>query len=174
MICENLRSIYEPLNFNRRIYCFDTFKGYKGFTSRDKNSKFYRDSTYALSGSKYADFLNNLLIEHEKSNAMGHNNNKHRVIVGDCIKTVPNFFKEYPNQIISLAFLDINAYEPLKAIIHEIWNRIVPNGILAFWQLTRESILAEGSIYFEKLQNDYPHELYQSRVYPGLCYLIKK
>ena len=174
VICENLRAIYEPLNFNRRIYCFDTFNGYKGFTSKDKNSRLYKDKSYSLSGIEYADFLSNLLIEHEKSNAMGHNNKKHKVILGDCVKTIPSFFEDYPNQIISLAFLDINAYEPLKKIIHKIWDRIVPNGILVFWQLTRESILAEGAIYFEKLQNKYNHELCQSKIYPGLCYLIKK
>ena len=174
VLCENFRAIYEPLNFNRRIYCFDTFTGYKGFNSKDYKSNLYKNKTYNLNGQKYADFLNDLLIEHEKSNAMGHNNKKHKIIIGDVVKTIPQFFKDNPNQLIALAFADINVYTPLKKIIINLWERLAPNGILVFWQLTRESLLAEGKVYFENIQNKYPHELHLSEVYPGMCYLIKK
>ena len=174
VLCENFRAIYEPLNFNRRIYCFDTFTGYSGFSTKDYKSDLYKDKSYSLNGEKYAQFLNKLLIEHEKSNAMGHNNKKHKVIMGDVVKTIPKFFKDYPNQFISLAFIDINVYLPLKKIILNILDRLAPNGVLVFWQLTRESLMAEGSIYFEFIQNKYPHTLHQSHVYPGLCYIIKK
>ena len=34
VLCENFRAIYEPLHFNRRIVCFDTFEGYKGYSER--------------------------------------------------------------------------------------------------------------------------------------------
>src|SRR5439155_1125014 len=80
VLCENLRAIFEPLHFNRRIVCFDTFEGYKGFSGKDKATKLHRDGTYALSGNDYAEFLRQLLVLHEKSNAMGHNHGKHTVI----------------------------------------------------------------------------------------------
>lgn len=173
VICENLRAIYEPLNFNRRIFLFDTFKGYKGFSDKDNKSKIYKDGTYSV-GLEYAKFLEKLLIEHEKSNAMGHNHSKHKVIIGDCIHTIPHFFLKNPNQVLSLVFIDINSFDPLNKVIDHLWKRIVPGGILAFWQLTRESIMAEGQVYFEKIQNKHLHKLVQSELYPGLCYLIKR
>ena len=146
VICENLRAIYEPLNFNRKIFLFDTFNGYQGFSKKDRKSSIYKDGTYSV-GVEYAQYLEELLIEHEKSNAMGHNNSKHKIIVGNCIETIPNFFFRKPNQILSLVFVDINSFDPLDKIIDQLWERIVPGGILAFWQLTRESIIAEGTIF---------------------------
>ena len=64
IICENLRAIYEPLNFNRRIFLFDTFKGYEGFSGKDRKSNVYKNGTYSV-GVEYAKYLEELLIEHE-------------------------------------------------------------------------------------------------------------
>ena len=48
VICENLRAIFEPLHFNRRIVCFDTFEGYVGFSDKDKSTDLHKDGTYAV------------------------------------------------------------------------------------------------------------------------------
>src|SRR5262245_35902870 len=53
VLCENLRAIFEPLHLNRRIVCFDTFEGYKGFSDKDKPTALHRDGTYATEGSEY-------------------------------------------------------------------------------------------------------------------------
>src|SRR5262245_16739198 len=42
VICENLRAIFEPLHFNRRIVCFDTFEGYVGFSDKDKATELHK------------------------------------------------------------------------------------------------------------------------------------
>jgi len=107
VICENLRAIYEPLHFNRRIICFDTFEGYKGFSEKDRASSLHNEGTYSLTGNDYAMWLRNILALHEKSNAMGHFNGKHKVIEGDCRKTIPQFFVDHPGEFIALAFLTL-------------------------------------------------------------------
>jgi hypothetical protein len=66
VLCENLRAIYEPLHFNRRIICFDTFKGYKGFSNKDPPTELHTEGTYSLGEYDYASYLNELLILHEK------------------------------------------------------------------------------------------------------------
>jgi hypothetical protein len=172
VVCENLRAIFEPLNFNRRIVCFDTFAGYLGFSGRDRETDLHRNGTYDV-GEGYASLLERLLILHETNNAMGHNHGKHRVIAGDCRTTVPQFFEEHPNEVASLAFFDLNAYEPTLVSFQTIFDRLVPGGIIAFWQLTRDEVPAEGMVYAQEILNRYEHRIHRSQFYPGLCFLQK-
>ena len=175
VLCENLRAIYEPLNFNRRIVCFDTFEGYKGFSSKDTATQVHHDGTYSL-GLKYAEFLRNLLLLHEQSNAMGHVNGKHKVVEGDIRETLPAFFKQSPNEFVSLAFFDVNSYEPTQEAFKIIYSRLVPGGIVVFWQLTRDLIPAEGNHYASDIlrNNEYQHTVHKVPIYPGLCYIQRK
>lgn len=173
VICENLRAIFEPLHFNRRIVCFDTFEGYKGFSEKDRATTLHSDGTYALSGQDYAAWLRVMLELHEKSNAMGHFHGKHKVIAGDCRNSIPQFFVDSPGEIIALAFFDVNAYQPTDDAFKAVWSRLAPGGVVAFWQLTRDSVPAEAMVYVEKILNIRPHRLHRSATYPGLCYLVK-
>ena len=175
VICENMRAIFEPLHLNRRIVCFDTFEGYKGFSNKDKATDLHKDGTYQVSAD-YSNYLNDLLILHEKNNAMGHNNGKHKVIKGDCRVTLPDYFKENPNEIVSLAFFDVNAFDPTWESFQHIYKKLVTGGIIAFWQLTRDAVPAEGSVYSTQILSDvntFKHTLHRSQFYPGLCYIIK-
>ena len=126
-----------------------------------------------MSGTDYAEFLRNLIVLHEKSNAMGHNHGKHRVVKGDCRQTIPQFFLQNPNEYVALAFFDVNSYEPTLKSFEEVWARLVPGGIVAFWQLTRSSIPAESRVYAEKILSSYSHTVHRTATYPGLCYLVK-
>lgn len=173
VVCENLRAIFEPLHFNRRIVCFDTFEGYKGFSDKDKATSLHSDGTYALSGDDYVEFLRQLLVMHEKCNAMGHNSGKHKVIKGDCRETIPRFFADNPSEYVALAFFDVNSYDPTLQAFESIWAKLVPGGVVAFWQLTRNTIPAEARVYAEKILANYGHTLHRSATYPGLCYLVK-
>lgn len=173
VLCENFRAIYEPLNFTRRVVCFDTFEGYAGFSDHDRATELHQEGTYSVGGMAYADYLAQLLEVHERANAMGHNHGKHRVIAGDCRRTIPAFFEEQPNEILSLAFFDVNAVAPTRDALKEVWERLVPGGIVAFWQLTRAGMRAEGQVYATDILNRYPHTLHRTPSYPSLCYARK-
>ncbi len=173
VLCENLRAIFEPLHLNRRIVCFDTFEGYVGFSEKDKTSDLHKNGTYSVGGD-YAEFLNELLIVHEQNNAMGNNFGKHKVIKGDCTFTLPKYFEDNPSEFVSLAFFDVNSYQPTLESFEIIYEKLVPNGVIAFWQLTQQKIPAEGTVYANKLLNKYNHVIQRSQFYPGLCYIIKK
>lgn len=172
VVCENLRAIFEPLHFNRRIVAFDTFEGYCGFSAQDKATALHREGTYRVE-TDYAELLKQILVVHERNNAMGHNHGKHRVIKGDCRKTLPDFFREFPHEIVSLAFFDVNSVEPTQESFKAVYQRLVPGGIVGFWQLTRDAIPAEGTVYASQILNHYQHVIQRSRFYPGLCYLVK-
>jgi hypothetical protein len=174
VVCENLRAIYEPLHFNRRIVCFDTFEGYAGFSDKDKATDLHKDGTYGVGGDDYAEFLRQLLVLHERSNAMGNYNGKHKVIKGDCRVEIPKFFEENPSEFLSLAFFDVNAYDPTLKAFEDVWDRLVPGGIVAFWQITRgAAVQAEGRVYAENILTKIPHAIRRTETYPGLCYIVK-
>ena len=173
VLCENFRAIFEPMHFNRRIVCFDTFEGYKGFSDQDKATDLHRDGTYGVGGPEYAEYLDGLLRLHEQNNAMGHNFGKHRVIAGDCRVTIPKFFADNTHELVALAFFDVNSVEPTREAFEVIFERVVSGGILAFWQLTRDKIPAEGIVYTQHIMNKYAHKIERSPYYPGLCYITK-
>jgi len=172
VLCENLRAILEPLHFNRRIVCFDTFEGYVGFSNQDKATDLHKDGTYRV-GTEYNDYLSALLVLHEKNNVMGHNHGKHRVIKGDCGVTLPQYLKEHENEMVALAFFDLNSYDRTETAFQHIYGRLVPGGVVAFWQLTRDVIPAEGKVYNKTILNRVSHTVHRTQFYPGLCYLIK-
>jgi hypothetical protein len=175
VLCENYRAIYEPLHFNRRIVALDTFEGYKGFSDKDKTTELHGKGMYALGGTSYVALLERILNLHERCNAMGHFNGKHRVVAGDCRVTLPEYFEAHPSEVVALAFFDLGCFEPTLDAFNTIYSRLVPGGVLAFWQLTRgEAIEAEGKVYFEHILNSHRHEIARSKAYPGLCYLTKK
>jgi hypothetical protein len=172
VLCENFRAVLEPLNFQRRIHAFDTFTGYAGFADNEpRHRELYSDGTYSLPGA-YADLLRKLLNLHERSNAMGHVNNKHRVWEGDCRETLAAFEKELPGEMIALAWFDLNVIEPTRDAFETILSRLVPGGVVAFWQLTRGGeIPAEGIHYLSHILGKHNHRLHRAQAYPSLCYL---
>lgn len=171
VLCENLRAIHEPLNFQRRIHAFDTFEGYTGFAEREREAPAFGNGTYSLPEG-YDGLLRRLLDLHERNNAMGHIHGKHGVIKGDIRTTLPDFFRQQPNEAIALAWFDLNAMEPTEFAFSQIVDRVVPGGIVAFWQLARDKITAEGAHYAAKILNAVPHTLHKARSYPSLCYIV--
>ncbi|MFT3752551.1 MAG: class I SAM-dependent methyltransferase [Paludibacter sp.] len=172
VLCENFRAILEPLNFQRRIHAFDTFTGYAGFADGDSRIKSaFSDGTYALPDS-YAELLAQLLQIHERNNALGHMHGKHRVWAGDCRETLKSFEQEFPGETIALAWFDMNAYAPTEAAFQVIRKRLVPGAIVAFWQMTRAELSAEGAHYLQAIRSQIPHTLHHSPLYPSLCYLV--
>ena len=52
-------------------------------------------------------------------------------------------------------------------------RQLAPGGIVAFWQLTRAGMRAEGQAYATDLLNQYRHTLHRAPMYPSLCYARK-
>lgn len=173
VICENLRAIFEPMHINRRIVCFDTFEGYVGFSEKDKATDIHSEGTYHV-GEDYSELLTQILQLHEKNNVMGNNFGKHKVIKGDCRIKLPEYFVNNSHEVVSLAFFDVNSVDPTWESFKIIYDRLIPGGIIAFWQLTRDIIPAEGMVYANSILNNYNHTIHRSQFYPGLCYICKK
>jgi len=132
-VFENLRAVYEPYNYTRRVIGFDTFTGYLGIGDADKRSATISEGVYGVPEG-YETYLDQILACHEKENVTGHIA-KHELIKGDAVKTVPDYFNKHPEQLLALAFFDMAIYEPTKAALEAIKPRLMKGSVIAFDEL---------------------------------------
>jgi len=128
ILFENLRAIYEPLNQNRRIIGFDTFRGYPELSSKDIASDTIKVGGYTVSEG-YKDYLEKLLAYHESNNVLS-NIKKHTVIEGDVTETVPEFFEENPEAVVALAYFDLALYRPTRICLEAIKPHLIRGSVV--------------------------------------------
>jgi hypothetical protein len=128
----NLRAVYEPY-CARRIIGFDTFAGYPPPGDRDRASETIKPGGYAVS-ENYEAILQELLEYHEDENVLSHIR-KFELVRGDVTKTAREYYERRPEALVALAFFDMALYEPTKAALLAIKDRLVPGSILAFDEL---------------------------------------
>ena len=99
MTSAHLSSIFEPINFERRIIGFDTFTGLTELSEFDSTK-----STLAKKGAYVVDSFDDIqeCIKLYDSNRYLSHLKKVQIIKGDAIKTIPHFLKEHPETMISL------------------------------------------------------------------------
>jgi predicted O-methyltransferase YrrM len=122
IIFENLRAIYEPFNFTRRIVSFDTFSGYNEVTglniAKEEVDKYKVgngwlgdlaeiQAAHKIVNRSHTDFLN---------------------VPGDITLTLPNFL-ERVKEPVSLVYFDIATYDTLKVAFDLLSPRITKGGI---------------------------------------------
>ena len=132
-VFENLRAIYEPFNQNRRIVGFDTFSGYASASARERQSDVIAGDGYALPAD-YPEYLRAVVNYHERNNVLGHIA-KHSIIVGDVVETVPQYFRDYPGDIVALGYLDLATYQPTKVCLETVLPHTVPGSVLLLDEL---------------------------------------
>jgi hypothetical protein len=126
-------AIMEPVNLTRRIYGFDSFKGFPLITNKDRspNSRHVREGD--LFADSYDELLN--LIEiHDSTRFLGHIP-KVEIIKGDAAQTIPKFVEEHPHLLISLLFMDFDLYEPTMTALEHFVPRMPRGAIIAFDEL---------------------------------------
>lgn len=162
VLFENFRAIYEPFNKNRRIIGFDTFDGYHGISDKDnQESNIFFKGNFSCSP-KYKDQLLKILELHEKINVLGHVYGQHKLVEGDCCKTVPQYFEDHPDEIVALAYLDVGLYQPTRIILENILNNTVKGSIIVLDELNWQEAKGERMAYKEILKQ-VDHEIFCSR-----------
>lgn len=128
-----LSAILEPVNLTRRIYGFDTFKGFPGVSNKDRSSSSNHVKKGDLSANSYEEILE-LANINDSTRFLGHVP-KVELIKGDATKTIPKFIKKKPHLLVSLLFLDFDLYEPTKAALENFFPRMPKGSIIAFDEL---------------------------------------
>jgi hypothetical protein len=143
----NLRGMYEPYNYNRKIVGFDTFTGFPSVDKKD--GKCISKGNYSVT-QDYADYLEKILCIHEADSPISHKK-KFELVIGDATETIHDYLKRQPETIISLAYFDFDIYQPTKVCLEAIIPRLTKGSILAFDELNCPEFPGETLALIETL-----------------------
>lgn len=135
----NLRGIYEPYNFSRKIIGFDTFSGHAEVRAKDGMRPKVGDYSTCVG---YESTLWSMLNLHEASSPLPHIR-KFELVKGDASKTISPWLKSNPHTVISMAIFDMDVYAPTKNVLREILPRLVKGSLLVFDELNCEHFPGE-------------------------------
>lgn len=132
MTWAHLSAVLEPANLTRRIYGFDSFAGFPEVGPKDENAR-----KTAARGELRADSFDELsrIIEiYDQDRFLGHVD-KVQLVRGDIVKTMPRFIEQNPHLMVSLLFMDLDLYEPTRAVLEHLVPRMPKGAILVFDEL---------------------------------------
>jgi len=129
----NLRGIYEPFNYGRKIVGFDTFKGFVNVDKLDGEHSIIKNGAFSVT-ENYEDFLSSLLQSHHKESPLSHIQ-KNFIRKGDAVIEFKKYLSEHPETIVSFAYFDFDIYQPTKECL-EMLLPVMPKGaIIGFDEL---------------------------------------
>ena len=132
-IYTNLRGIYEPYNYTRKVVGFDTFSGFTRVEEKDGGHPIIEKGAYdVVSG--YEDYLQQVLTLHETENPLSHIQ-KFELIQGDASQTLNQYLKKHPETVIAMAYFDMDIYRPTTECLKLIQPHLVKGSLLGFDEL---------------------------------------
>ena len=157
----SLRGIYEPYNYRRHIYGFDTFEGLAN-TDKLKDGNQLDDGDYQVYKG-YEDKLEEILKLHEQNCPISHIK-KFSLIKGDASLTSKEWVKNNPHAIVSMAIFDMDIYKPTKDTLKTIKPKLAKGSLLVFDELNCKQFPGETKALDEVLKINnlklhfYPHQ----------------
>ena len=123
----HLSEIYEPVAFTRRIFAFDTFKGFPSVKAEDI-SKEYQSKSGDFNLGDSANDVKTTLQAIEDTRKIT-NVNRLTIVEGDVSETVKTTLESDHSISIALLYLDLDLYEPTMAAIKYCLPRM-PKGAI--------------------------------------------
>lgn len=127
----NLRGIYEPFNYSRTIYGFDTFEGFPDIHENDGSEVEIGD--YSVQPWHFEKLKQ--IIEIQESFSPISHIEKTKLIKGDATLTIDTWLEENPSAIISAVFFDMDIYKPTKVVLQKILPRLTKGSLIVFDEL---------------------------------------
>lgn len=159
-----LSATYEPVAYERRIYGFDTFKGFPSVSENDGTLR-----VGDLASNSHADLKRSIeLFDMNRPLAQFP---KVELIKGDFMETEKKFLDEHPYLLVALLYLDFDLYEPTKEALELFLPRIPKGGIIAFDELNQSETPGETKAMFDVLWGDRP-KIEKFYFEPQLSYMV--
>jgi len=133
------RGIYEPYNYSRKIYGFDTFQGFPEIHLKDRGFSSVGD--YSVNP-EHPELLEEILTIHESYSPLPHIK-KFALVKGDASLTIKPWLEENPHAVISMAIFDMDVYKPTRDVLEAILPRLVKGSLLVFDELNAETFPGE-------------------------------
>jgi len=152
-IFATLRGIYEPFNRHRKIIGFDTFKGFLSVGAKDGSDRAAEQSGYTVT-TKYEKYLADIMACHEKFNPMSHVK-RYEIIKGDAARTLKNYLAKHPETMVSLAYFDMDVYEPTKRCLELLRPHLNKGCVVGFDELCDETFPGETLAFREVFGQSY-------------------
>jgi len=165
----NLRAIYEPYNYTRKVIGFDTFDGYKNISPKDGAHELVKKGQYGVP-QKYISYLADLLDYHERENSLPHIK-KYELVPGDATITCKKYLKKHPETIIALAYFDMQLYKPTRACLSAIVPYLVKGSVIAMDELNAQEFPGE-TIAFKEVFPLAKYPIYRSKFLPDRSYMV--
>jgi len=129
----NLRGIYEPYNYGRKLVGFDTFEGFVNVDKLDGKHSIIKNGAFSVT-KNYETFLTEVLNAHHNESPL-HHIQKNRIIKGDAVVELKKYLSEHPETLVSFAYFDFDIYQPTKECL-ELLLPVMPKGaIIGFDEL---------------------------------------
>lgn len=158
----NLRGIYEPFNYSRKIVGFDTFAGFSAVGKEDGDLAAAGD--YATM-ENYRETLERILDLHESFSPISHIK-KYELIEGDASTSVDRWLTENPHAIVAMAIFDMDLYKSTKDVLEKILSRLTRGTLLVFDELNCPHFPGETRALAEVIGignlrlHHFPHQAY--------------
>ena len=165
----NMRGIFEPYNFTRRLIVFDTFEGLRGTSKEDGGHELAKDGTYST-GAAYEDHLAAVLAYHESESPIAHIK-KHEIIKGDASETLPNYLRQHPETIVAMAYVDFDIYKPTRACLEALRPHLTKRSVLVFDQLNCPEYPGE-TVALREVFGLSAGSLVRSPITPWMSYMV--
>lgn len=143
-------AIFEPVNHQRRIVGFDTFRGFPALSRQDRSSESADARPGGLAVDSY-DHLEQCVALFDRNRFVGHVP-KVELVRGDATKTIPAYLKENPQLIVSLLYLDFDIYEPTLSALRHFLPRMPKGAVIAFDELNLKDWRGESTAVLEALR----------------------
>ncbi len=149
----NLRGIYEPYNYSRKIIGFDTFSGFDSISQKDGNHEIIKKGSFSVADS-YEEYLKSILSYHETESPLNHIK-KFDLIKGNAVVEIGKYLTNHPETLIAFAYFDFDIYEPTVKCLEAIIPYMTKGGIIAFDELVDPHFPGETIAYREMLENKF-------------------
>lgn len=133
----NLRGMYEPYNYSRKLIGFDTFSGFTPPGPEDNKASEPLAPSQAGDYSVPLDWkrrLDDILQAHELNSPIAHKR-KYELVEGDASATVPDYLARHPETIVALAYFDFDLYRPTRDALVAIREHLTVGSVVVFDEL---------------------------------------
>jgi hypothetical protein len=92
------------------------------------------------------------------------------LVAGDINRSVPEYVKAHPELRIALLHIDVDCYEPTMTILQQLFERMVPGGLVVFDDYGR---VAGETRAVDEFLLQHPHQLQKLSICHVPTYLVK-